>query len=233
MRREGLRPSRLTNAWVPFVVASTVLVRDGGRVGLVLPAELLQVTYAAQLREFLLSRFCEITLLTFERLVFDGILQEVVLFCGVAGARPARSTHGPPHRRRFTRRRSDLDVESAPALLHENEKWTKYFLDPGAIQLLRTLKGSTAMTRLGSIADVDVGIVTGRNSFFTFTDAQARELGLMPHCVPLVSRSAQLSGLVYDTRLPGRRCRRRAPELAAQRAARPDRSRSGRAHRRR
>jgi adenine-specific DNA methylase len=46
---------------------------------------------------------------------------------------------------------------------------------------------------------VDVGIVSGRNSFFTFTDAQAQALGLMPHCVPLVSRSAQLSGLVYDT----------------------------------
>src|SRR6202007_910015 len=90
MRREGLRPNRLTNAWVPFVVASTVLVRDGGRVGLVLPAELLQVGYAAQLRELLLRRFGEITLLTFERLVFDGILQEVVLFCGVVGAGPAR-----------------------------------------------------------------------------------------------------------------------------------------------
>ena len=90
MRHSGLRPTRLTNAWVPFVVASTLLTRDGGRVGLVLPAELLQVTYAAQLREFLLSRFTEITLVTFERLVFDGILQEVVLFCGVRGAGPAR-----------------------------------------------------------------------------------------------------------------------------------------------
>jgi adenine-specific DNA methylase len=46
---------------------------------------------------------------------------------------------------------------------------------------------------------VDVGIVTGRNSFFTFTDAQAHELGLRRHCVALVSRSTQLSGLVYDT----------------------------------
>ncbi len=90
MWREGLRPTRLTNAWVPFVVASAVLVRDGGRVGLVLPAELLQVGYAAQLREFLLRRFRDITLLTFRRLVFDGVLQEVLLFCGVAGAGPAR-----------------------------------------------------------------------------------------------------------------------------------------------
>ncbi len=200
MRREGLRPSKLTNAWVPFVVASTVLVRDGGRVGLVLPAELLQVGYAAQLRDFLLSRFREITLLTFERLVFDGILQEVVLFCGVAGAGPARMRTV-----QLTDADAlevvDLDLESgapAPALLHEKEKWTKYFLDPAAIRLLRSLKQSDTMTGLGSIAEVDVGIVTGRNSFFTFTDPQARELGLRTHCVPLVSRSGQLSGLVYD-----------------------------------
>ncbi|ORA15110.1 class I SAM-dependent methyltransferase [Mycobacterium arosiense] len=198
MRREGLRPTRLTNAWVPFVVASTVLVRDGGRVGLVLPAELLQVTYAAQLREFLLSRFREITLLTFERLVFDGILQEVVLFCGVAGSGPARirTVHLPDV---DALARADLNGEFAPALLHENEKWTKYFLDPGAIGLLRALKGSGTLPRLGAVAEVDVGIVTGRNAFFTFTDARAGELGLRPHCVPLVSRSAQLSGLIYDT----------------------------------
>jgi len=198
MRREGLRPTRLTNAWVPFVVASTVLVRDGGRVGLVLPAELLQVTYAAQLRDFLLSRYRDITLLTFERLVFDGILQEVVLFCGVVGAGPARI-------RTLQLEGADalagagLEVKSAPTLLHEEEKWTKYFLDPAAIELLRALKRSQTLTRLGSLAEVDVGIVTGRNAFFTFTDARAGELGLRPHCVPLVSRSAQLSGLIYDT----------------------------------
>ncbi len=208
MRRSGLRPSRLTNAWVPFVVASTMLTRDGGRVGLVLPAELLQVTYAAQLREFLLSRFAEITLVTFERLVFDGILQEVVLFCGVRGAGPARlrtvnlaDADALAH--------ADLNVRFAPALLHESEKWTKYFLQPDQIQLLRTLKRSDTMTSLGRLADVDVGIVTGRNSFFTFTDAQAQALGLTRHCVPLVSRSTQLSGLVYDNDC-------RATDLAAQ-----------------
>lgn len=197
MRRHGLRPTKLTNAWVPFVVASTALVRDGGRLGLVLPAELLQVSYAAQLREFLLSRFAEITLVSFQRLLFDGILQEVVLFCGVVGTGPAQiRTLALPDAGALDA--ADLDVEPARALLHENEKWTKYFLDPAHIGLLRTLKQSEALTRLGRVAEVDVGIVTGRNSFFTFTDAQAGELGLQQHCVPLVSRSAQLSGLVYD-----------------------------------
>ena len=88
------------------------------------------------------------------------------------------------------------------------------------------------MTRLGGRADVDVGIVTGRNSFFTFTDAQARELGLAAHCVPLVSRSAQLCGLVYDTDC-------RASDVAAKHRTwlldaprRTERSGAGRAHRR-
>jgi adenine-specific DNA methylase len=200
MRQAGLRPTKLTNAWVPFVVASTNLVREGGRVGLVLPAELLQVGYAAQLRDFLLSRFAEITLVTFGRLLFDGIMQEIVLFCGVRGAGPARiRTVALSDADDLAN--TDLNMEhlrSAPALLHEQEKWTKYFLNPAQIQLLRTIKHSDTLTRLGGLVDVDVGIVTGRNSFFTFTDAAAQELRLRPHCVPLVSRSTQLSGLVYD-----------------------------------
>lgn len=196
MRRVGLRPTKLTNAWVPFVVASTTLARDGGRVGLVVPAELLQVTYAAQLREFLLSRYREITLVTFERLVFDGILQEVVLFCGVVGPGPAhiRTVRLGDANDLNALGDKDFTNESAPALLHEKEKWTKYFLDPAQIRLLRGLKQSATMIRLGELADVDVGIVTGRNSFFTFTDAKAQALGLRAHCVPLVSRSANSAG---------------------------------------
>ncbi len=197
MRAEGLKPSKLTNAWVPFVVASAVAVRPGGRVGLVVPAELLQVTYAAQLRDYLLSQFSEVTLVTFERLVFEGILQEVVLFCGVRGKGPAqvRTIH---LRDAEALAGASLDVPAAPALLHDHEKWTKYFLAPAQIELLRRLKRSADLVNLGSLASVDVGIVTGRNSFFTFTDEQADGLGLLEHCVPLVSRSAQLSGAVYD-----------------------------------
>ena len=41
MREVGLHPSRLTNAWVPFVVLATRALRPGGRLALVLPAELL------------------------------------------------------------------------------------------------------------------------------------------------------------------------------------------------
>lgn len=53
MQRAGLSPNRLTNSWVPFVVAASFLLSEQGRLALVIPAELLQVNYAAELRRFL------------------------------------------------------------------------------------------------------------------------------------------------------------------------------------
>jgi adenine-specific DNA-methyltransferase len=83
MKHAGLRPTRLTNAWSPFLVAATLLLNPrGGRLAMVIPAELLQVSYAAELRQFLTDCYSKITLVTFRKLVFDGIQQEVVLFLG-------------------------------------------------------------------------------------------------------------------------------------------------------
>ena len=81
-----MKPNKLTNAWVPFVVASVVACRDGGRLGLVIPgAELMQVGYAAELRQYLIDHCSAVTVVCFKRLVFPGILQEVVLLLAEKG----------------------------------------------------------------------------------------------------------------------------------------------------
>lgn len=197
MRSAGLRPTRLTNAWVPFTVAATLAVREGGRVGLVLPAELLQVTYAAELRAFLVDTYSELTAVAFRRLLFEDVLQEVVLLLGIRGQGPAAiriveaddaaSLPCPPSR--VTR------VEHAPALLHDREKWTRYFLPPEEIDALRTARGQPGLGRLRDFAEVDVGIVTGRNAFFVLKPSQADDLGIRQRCIPLVSKSAHVRGI--------------------------------------
>src|SRR6185503_1762440 len=75
MHLEGLRPNRLTNAWVPFVVLATRALKPGGRLAMVLPAELLQVTYAGELREYLSRQYSHLIVVTFRRLIFGGIQQ--------------------------------------------------------------------------------------------------------------------------------------------------------------
>ncbi|QII02059.1 class I SAM-dependent methyltransferase [Rhodococcoides fascians A21d2] len=196
MRMEGLKPSKLTNAWVPFVVASILAVRSGGRVGLVLPAELLQVGYASQLRSYLVDSCSSITLVSFERLVFPGILQEVVLLLATRGVGPA-SINTVEVRDAAALETTSLKRSAVRAQLHDSEKWTKYYLGPSAIKLVRRLRSDERMAPLSKYAAANVGVVTGRNAFFCLTDADAQERELSQWTVPLLSRSAQLQGLSY------------------------------------
>ena len=79
MRAEGLKPNKLTNIWVPFVVAAVRRLRQGGRLGMIVPAELLQVSYAAQLRMYLVDHFERIDIVACNQMLFAGAEQEVVL----------------------------------------------------------------------------------------------------------------------------------------------------------
>ncbi len=61
------------------MVHATSFLRTGGRLALVLPAELLSVNYAAPVRRFLLDHFAEVRVVLFEERVFPGVIEEVVL----------------------------------------------------------------------------------------------------------------------------------------------------------
>lgn len=197
MRSCGLHPNKLTNAWVPFVVASVVACRKGGRVGLVIPAELMQVGYASELRQYLIDQCSHVTVVCFKRLVFPGILQEVVLLLAERGDGPARVQILEVEDATSL---AELQVEEEPkvrAALHEREKWTKYFLAPHEIEAMRALRVDDRLSPLKLFASVDVGVVTGRNAYFVMTPDEARHNHVEDLTIPLVSRSAQLSGIVY------------------------------------
>ena len=197
MRSVGMRPTKLTNAWVPFVVVSALALRPGGRLGMVVPGELLQVNYAAELRAFLVDAFSDLTTVTFKKLVFDGVLQEVVLLLGTRGKGPAEiRVVEVEDAAALPSPKALKALPRAPALHHDKEKWTKYFLEPQAIEALRTVRAG-ALRRLGDIADVDVGLVTGRNQFFVMRPSGAKERDIARHLGPLVSKSAHLRGIQF------------------------------------
>src|SRR5690606_13070768 len=60
--KASLKYSKLTNAWVSFVVGSSLLLKEEGKIGFVLPAEILQVSYAQPLREFLAQFYNKINI---------------------------------------------------------------------------------------------------------------------------------------------------------------------------
>ena len=205
MKRLGLAPNRLTNIWVPFVAAATASLRPGGRLALVLPAELLQVSYATQLRSFLTDRFSCIHLISCNELFFSNAEQEVVLLL----ANDAREKPSPnnPCKVSLIQAATAADIVGRPitevlhdaspkVIEHDSEKWLKYFLSNSEIDLMRALRASDKTTTLKTFADVNVGVVTGKNQFFVLRQSEIDNLGILNHTTPLVSRSMHLKGAI-------------------------------------
>src|SRR5699024_10741489 len=65
----GMKSNKLINAWVAFMVASVQMLSKTGKIAFVIPAEILQVAYAEDLRLYLANHLAKITLITFEQLI--------------------------------------------------------------------------------------------------------------------------------------------------------------------
>jgi len=200
-----LKPNRLTNIWVPFVAAAAASLRRGGRMALVLPAEILQVSYASQLRAFLTTHFFRIDVVACNELFFANAEQEVVLLLASDAAGEGTTVHdcrvslveAATVNEIIGQSSSRLLAKSEPKLIrHDSEKWLKYFLSAKEISLMRELRESGAVADLATHAAIDVGVVTGKNEFFVLSSAQVKEFGLNGHTVPVVSRSSQMRGAV-------------------------------------
>ena len=197
----GLKPNKLTNIWVPFLVICSSLLNDNGRLGMVIPAELFQVKYAEQTRVFLSNFFERITIVTFKKLVFDGIQQEVVLLLCEKSVPNAQGIRVLQLDDLEELNNVDFDAVAETEvveLLHDTEKWTKYFLNPREIDLLREIKDSNRIPLANDILDADVGIVTGRNAFFMLKQSQVKEWNLQDVTTKVVSKSNQLSGIIFN-----------------------------------
>ena len=203
MGDQGLTPNRLTNIWVPFVIAAVASLKAGGRLAFVLPAEILQVTYAAQLRTYLVDQFQRIDVVACNQLFFEKAEQEVVLLlaegalANTSGSNTCRvamteaTTVAEITNRKPT---ALLKAARAKAISHDSEKWLKFFLDNKQITFMRELREAAITVPMGTHASIDVGVVTGKNEFFVLSGEQVAALGLDGHTMPLVSRSVQLKG---------------------------------------
>lgn len=198
----GLKYSKLTNAWVSFVVGCSLMLKEEGKIAFVLPAEILQVSYAKQLREFLAHFYNKINIVSFEKLVFPNIQQEVVL---LLCEKDTTDSHTIEHiELRDAEGLLDLDLRKLDRpqkkIDFQANKWTFYFLEQEEIDLIETIQVRGLVAPLGEYATVEVGITTGANSFFTVSRSTVEEYGLHKFAKPLVGRSVQVPGPVFTLR---------------------------------
>lgn len=178
--RAGVSLTKLASSWAAFTVHSALFLKPGGRMGLVLPAELLSVNYAAEVRAFLLREFARVDLVVFTERVFPGVLEEVVLLL-TEGYRQGPAGHAEIIE---VRNAADLAIASAGRSwrpTRPQDKWTPSLLPAGALNIYSELiSGGEEFTPLETWGDTTLGMVTGNNKFFTLSPARVAELGLVP-----------------------------------------------------
>ena len=192
----GMKANKLINAWVAFIVACVQLLSENGKIAFVIPAEILQVAYAEDLRLYLAKNLAKITLITFEQLVFPDIEQEVVVFIGEKG-KEEKGIRIIEMNNLDSFSQLRLEQNGFQQLRHVKEKWTKYFVTPDEMSLIQGLRNDNRFAKFSEYGLINVGITTGNNGYFSVTEETTEQYGLADVTLPLIGRSSHAHGIYF------------------------------------
>lgn len=205
----GVELSGLSSSWAPFLVHSIRFIRAGGRLAVVAPAELLHAAYARPVVEHLRASFARVQVVTFAHKLFPDLSEDTVLVLASGRGEEHLSFSsldlpGPAALGQYPDPANQLPLGTpinTAAIVQGQERHLYYLLPGGTGDLYRALRTLLTVRRLGALADIGIGYVTGHNGFFHLTRAEATERGLPSRFLHRAVRSgADLVGLRFTTR---------------------------------
>lgn len=175
----GARFSGLASSWAPFLVATASLLKPGGRMAFVVPAEIGHAPYAAPLLEYLVENFDRVQIVAVREKLFPELSEDCWLLY-------ADGFTGRTDELRFTTLDRFKPMARPPRqsisipLSEWRETWKQRlrpFLMPEPARALYQLAvGDAGSRRLGEIASVGIGYVSGANDFFHLRPSLAAHL---------------------------------------------------------
>ena len=174
-KKLGASFSALSSSWAHFLVATASLLKAGGRMAFVVPAEIGHAPYAAPLLTFLCRNFGRVQLVLVRDTVFEQLSQDVwFLFAEGHG-----SSTNEIELTQWEQFRSTSIVPRCTQVVTLTE-WSDWgcrlrpFLVPAHVrQLYQRIDSRGSAYRLGEAARVGIGYVTGGNDFFHFRPSEA------------------------------------------------------------
>jgi SAM-dependent methyltransferase len=181
-RRQGVEFSGLASSWAPFLVAAASLLKPGGRMAFVVPAEVGHAPYAKPLLSYFASHFNQVTIVPVREKIFSDLSEDCwLLFADGFGGSTDSFTLAPMDTFRFT---PEPPKRGTTVSLRNWARWN-YRLRPFLLSadirgMYQKVLEDTATVRLGQVARVGIGYVTGANDFFHLRPSTVAELGI-PH----------------------------------------------------
>jgi adenine-specific DNA-methyltransferase len=175
--QQGVALTGLASSWAAFIAHSAGFLKPGGRLGMVLPAELLSVNYAASIRRFLLENFAYVELVVFDEQVFQDAEADIVLV-KAEGWKQAPATHASLRQTRNASTLNSLAVGTTWAPLLTTDRWSPLTLSDSTADTITKLAASGDFGPLSIYGDVSLGAVTGANRYFALSPARVHEMSI-------------------------------------------------------
>ena len=199
--KNKMTSNKLINSWVFFLVACVDLLNSGGKVAFVLPAELLQVVYAKELRRFLIDNLQKISIISFDNLIFDEAEQEVIVFIGEKKTKQTQKCIIANYSYNdINDLVTNFKYDSSKYNYVNNfcEKWTKYYLSREENKLISEIENDSKFRKFEDVALINVGITTGNNDFFSLDKQTVEKYDLNKFALPLIGRSSHAHSIFFD-----------------------------------
>jgi len=191
----NLADIRPKNIWTAFLVRCIEFTDSDGILAFVLPSELLQVKFAAELRELILKEFERVEIFTFNELLFkDCKGQDTLLLIG-----EKKSSNKGVY---YCNIDKLADLAKQKFTLAENikikeSKWTHHHLDTDEIELLEKIKAQ--LKTVNDYCNSKAGIVTAANNFFIVDGNTVDKYSLHDFIKPIIQKGVFVNGSVVLT----------------------------------
>ena len=189
----GARFSALSSSWPLFLVATAHLLHRGGRMAFVVPAEIGHAPYSAPLIEYLAERFSDLRIIAVRNKIFPELSEDCWLLYA-DGKGGSTMEIGFSILDRFDYRDAPPAVTTRVALSAWCTVWNRRlrpFVAPKTVRdLYERLARDDGSLRLGALARINIGYVSGANDFFHLRLSEARKLGIPDACLQTTVRSA-------------------------------------------
>lgn len=182
-RALGANFSGLSSSWAPFLVAAASLLKPGGRMAFVVPAEIGHAPYAAPLIEYLVANFSEVHIVAVRTKLFPDLSEDCWLLhtSGFGGCTDsirftALEEFKPNAGGRIPREAEEVPVSEWRSVW--NRRLRPFVIPKSARVLYRLAAEHGRSVRFGHAANVGIGYVSGANDFFHLRPSQADQLDI-------------------------------------------------------
>jgi hypothetical protein len=179
--RAGAHFSGLTSSWAPFLVAAATLLKRGGRMAFVVPAEIGHAPYAAPLLDYLVGHFSTVHVIAVRQKLFPTLSEDCwLLYTDGFGGRTAEIRFSALERFEWTARppRAFERVAVSDWRTTWNRRLRPFLIPRKAREVYLWIGAASDTAPLGAFAKVGIGYVSGDNDFFHLKPSEAALWGI-------------------------------------------------------